>query len=155
RGRRDGAGAQATAVISAMVMARHFGCRYLHSPFTSMSHNDGERVEWAARWERFFNFGDGEASVSADAELIRLADLVRDPEGYCRRPVVVAEGLFLFPRHSATSVLDALRPALRVKYWRNNKNGIPLHRGPSGGLTVAFHLRRGDVKPEQRRRWVT
>src|SRR5262245_5531941 len=58
RGKRDGAGAQAMAVISALAMARLSGCRYLHSPFTSMAHAEGPREDWAQRWEAFFNFGD-------------------------------------------------------------------------------------------------
>src|SRR5689334_8732470 len=51
QGRGDGAGAQATGVISAMLLARVAGCRYLHSPFTSVSHAAGHRGDWARLWE--------------------------------------------------------------------------------------------------------
>jgi hypothetical protein len=151
RGRTDGAGAQANAVIKAMIMARHLGWRYLHSPFSAMGHNVGTEQDWAARWERFLNLGDGEAPVPETAELVSLGDLVSDPEAYRGRPVVVAELIFLLPEHSVTSVLDELRPELRAKYWRSDKSGIPLHRGPPGGMTVAVHLRRGDVADDPRR----
>src|SRR5262245_39531637 len=151
RGRSDGAGAQASGVISAMVMARHLGWRYLHSPFTSMSHNVGSEQHWAARWEGFFNFGDGEARVPENAEVVSLGDLVARPEDYRGRAVVVAQRLFLFPQGSVTSMLDALRPDLRARYWRSDKTGISRHRDSPHALTVAIHVRRGDVSDDHRR----
>src|SRR3546814_2874244 len=43
---------QALAVVSAMVLARFAGCRYVHSPFASMAHAPGEPADWAQRLER-------------------------------------------------------------------------------------------------------
>ena len=89
RGKTDGAGAQAMAAISAMAMARFVGCRYLHSPFTAMSHAQGSRQDWAGRWERFFNLGDGESPVPPDAETASLNAVVQAPEAYAARPIVI------------------------------------------------------------------
>ena len=150
RGRGDGAGQQAIAVVSAMMLARYAGCRYHHTPFVSMSHAEGSREAWAARWERFFNLGDGEVQIPADAELVTLSAIVADPAAFAGRPVVVAEPLFHLPHEAAIEVGEALRADLRVRYWRSPKDKIASHRAPRG-LTVAIHLRRGDVSPQRNR----
>jgi hypothetical protein len=144
--RIDGAGSQASGVVSAMLLARHAGCRYLHSPFASMAHAVGDSAEWAMRWERFFNLGDGETPATADVEVVRLSAFVRAPEAYAGRNVVIGEPGFALPPHELEPVRDKLRAALRVKYWRSPKTSIPSHRS-ARGLTVAVHLRRGDVDP--------
>jgi len=144
-GRRDGAGAQAMAIIECMALARHFGCRYLHTPFATLAHAPGTPEDWALQWERFLNLGAGETAVPADAELITLADLVRDPEAHRGRPVVVAQRLFYPPKKPLAPVIDALRTDLRGRYGHSDKSRIPLHRGPPESTTVAVHLRRGDV----------
>lgn len=145
RGKVDGAGAQAMAVISGLAMARLVKCRYLHSPFVSMAHAQGSHEDWARRWEAFFNFGDGEAFVPLDAELVPLGEAVSDPPAYAGRPIVVVARVFGLPGEEGTRIRDALRSDLRAKYWRSPKAAIPSHRGPSGGFTVAIHVRRGDV----------
>ena len=150
RGRSDGAGQQAIAVASAMMLARYAGCRYRHTPFVSMAHAEGSREQWAARWERFFNLGDGEVPVPADAELVTLSAIVADPAAFAGRPVVVAEPLFHLPHEAAIQVGEALRADLRARYWRSPKDKIASHRAPRG-LTVAIHLRRGDVNPQRHR----
>jgi hypothetical protein len=144
RGRSDGAGQQAIAVVSAMMLARYAGCRYCHTPFARMSHAEGSREDWAARWERFFNLGDGEAPVPLGAELVTLSAVVADPAAHADRPVVVAEPVFHLPHEAAAAAGESLRADLRARYWRSPKDAIASHRAPSG-LTIAIHLRRGDV----------
>lgn len=150
RGRRDGAGQQAIAIIKAMMLACYAGCRYLHSPFDRMAHAEGAPEEWAARWERFFNLGDGEALVPADAELVPLSAAIENPEPCADRPVVISESLFGVPK-AAIPVGEPLRSELRARYWRSSKAAIPSHRAPTG-ITIAVHLRRGDVDAERNRR---
>jgi hypothetical protein len=150
RGRRDGAGQQAIAVIKAMMLARYAGCRYLHSPFDRMAHAEGAPEAWAARWERFFNFGEGEALVPTDAELIPLSAAIEIPEAYADRPVVISGALFGVPKE-AIPAGEQLRSELRARYWRSSKAAIPSHR-TAAGITVAIHLRRGDVNAETNRR---
>jgi hypothetical protein len=115
-----------------------------------MSHAEGSREEWAARWERFFNLGDGEGPVAEDAELVGLSAIVADPDRYASRTVVVAEPLFHLPHEAATQVGEALRADLRARYWRSAKDHIASHRA-ARGLTIAVHLRRGDVNPQRNR----
>jgi hypothetical protein len=148
-GKSDGAGAQAMAVISAMALARFLNCRYVHTAFTSMAHAEGSREDWAQRWETFLNFGHGETPAGDDAEFVSLADLTNDPDAYTGRPIVIVERVFGLPKAHVARMRDALRPDLRTKYWRSSKAAIPSHRGPAGGLTVAIHVRRGDVNRTQ------
>lgn len=147
RARGDGAGQQAIAVVSAMMLARYAGCRYYHTPFVSMAHAQGSREQWAARWERLFNLGDGEVPIPAGAEQVALSAIVADPAAYADRPVVVAASLFHLPHEAAIEVGEALRADLRARYWRSPKDKIASHRAPRG-LTVAIHLRRGDISPQ-------
>lgn len=144
RGKADGAGAQALAVVSAMVLARFAGCRYVHSPFASMAHAPGEPADWAQRWERFLNFGDGEARAPGDATFVPIAAALADPAACGGQSVVIAGRLFALPERKVAAVREGLRGELRAKYRRSPKAGIPSHRAASG-LTAAVHLRRGDV----------
>jgi hypothetical protein len=146
RGKVDGAGAQAMAKISAMAMAKFVGCRYFHAPFTSMSHAEGAREDWARRWEGFLNFGAGERLVPEDAEPVRLAAAVADPAPYAGRPIVIVERMFRLPQSAGWRIRDGLRDALRAKYWAGPKTAIPSHRA-AAGFTAAIHVRRGDVNP--------
>jgi hypothetical protein len=144
RGKNDGAGAQASRVVSGMLMARFAGCRYLHSPFVSMDHAEGAREDWAQRWERFLNFGDDETLVPEDAEMVSLSAAIGDPAAYAGRPIVVVERAFILPNDVPTEINESLRSDLRARYWRSPKTAIPSHRAATG-FTVAIHLRRGDV----------
>jgi hypothetical protein len=145
RGRRDGAGNQAMEYALAMAYARSTGCRYLHTPFAIMDHAAGGAWRaWADRWERFLDLGAGEALVPAGAELAAPRDIVANPAFYADRPIAIAAEAFM-------SVGWLPRAELRAKYWRNPKRHIPLHHGPAGSLTVAIHVRRGDVGPHHPR----
>ena len=146
RGKVDGAGAQAMAKVSAMAVAKFVGCRYYHAPFTSMSHAEGDREDWARRWEAFLNLGAGERPVPEAAEPVRLAAAVADPALYAGRPVVIVERMFGLPDTVGWRIRDGLRDELRAKYWRTPKTAIPSHRAPAG-FTAAIHVRRGDVNP--------
>lgn len=128
-----------------MRLSRFAGCRYLHSPFPSIAHNVGSAEDWAQRWERFLNLGDEEATVPKNAELVPLADVLRDPEAYAGRPVVVASTQFHLPLRGVTHLQNALQPVLRARYRRAGKAHVPMHHGPTGSINVAIHLRRGDV----------
>lgn len=154
RGKNDGAGAQAIAAISAMTLARLTGCAYRHSPFITMAHTDGDREEWARSWERFLNLGHDEEPVPPDAELVPLAAMVRDPGAYAGRPVVIAERVYRIAQSLAWPVHEQLRTILRARYWLSSKAAMPVHGGPSHGLTAAVHVRRGDVTADHPWRYV-
>jgi hypothetical protein len=144
RGRSDGAGSQAAAVVSGQVFARAMGCRYLHSPFAVMSHDDGSPPAWAARWETFLNLGAGEAPLLDGADVVDLADVVAGPDAYRGRAIVIQSRRFALA-HGERAATERLRPALRARYLASSKVHLGLHRGSPGGITVAVHVRRGDV----------
>lgn len=145
RGKTDGVGAQTMAIMSAMALARLVGCRYCHSPFTTMSHEIGDRESWAQRWERFLNLGHGETPVPPAAELVSLARIVCDPGAFVGRSIVIQERNYGLPSGGKWPAREGLRAELRAKYRLDSKAELPLHRGPAGSLTAAVHVRRGDV----------
>ena len=152
-GRGDGVGAQAIGAVSAMVLARLIGRPYRHTPFATVSHTIGDPRDWARGWERFLSLGHGESPVPPDAETVPLAAIVSAPAAFSDRPVVIQEPVYRLGR-LAWPVQEALRATLRARYRVNEKTAIALHRGPPGTLTVAIHVRRGDVTPEHPWRYV-
>src|SRR5262245_4738146 len=153
-GRGDGAGAQAMARVSAMVAARVAGVRYMHAPFALMQHAPSARDVWAAQWERFLGLGVGETEVPADARFMKLDKFAAGPPVDPERIVIWRPG-YRLPRKVAAPILDALRPKLRAAYRLHDKSAIPVHCGPDGTLTVAVHLRRGDVAKLAPHRYVS
>ena len=146
-GRRDGAGGQALSVISALAFAENHGCRYLHTPFQSISHVEGDSRAWTTRWERFFGLGTGEPPVPLDAEIVSLRQFVRwcrrDP-GYVPRPHTVVHSTGFGYAEVGQHDISRLQPKLFAKYHSEDKSAIPLHRR-TGEAMVAVHVRRGDV----------
>lgn len=153
-GKNDGVGAQALAVISALAFAASNNCRYLHTPFRTIAHAEGDPVSWAARWEAFLGLGHGETAVPDDALLAPLRQFVRahrrDPSRMDDPRTVVRA-----PHFSAAGVQDAdayqrLMPKLRAKYYSSDKSALPLFR-EEDAITVAVHVRRGDIAAGRRR----
>jgi hypothetical protein len=155
--RFDGAGGQAAGALSAMAFAHKMGCRYLHSPFGTTAHAIGEREDWGRRWEEFFNIGEGETAVPPDATLVSVPELLSDPDRYAQQPIVAYAPEFDPPpwrsRVVAADRPRTLWPKLRARYCGADKSAIPLHSEP-GRLTVAVHVRRGDVTPVDNFRFV-
>ncbi len=78
-GKRDGAGAQAQAVISAIAFADAFGLDYVHSPFRYVCHPEGPVAQWTESWEKTFNFGQGHVQVeTCGRPVIPLGDFLKD-----------------------------------------------------------------------------
>lgn len=150
-GRHDGAGAQALGVISALLWAEATGGRYLHTPFAVMDHAvSATYEEWAARWERFMNLGHGERRVPRSARIIPARDLLNRPETLAKPGTVLAATYFHWREFQTPEALERLRPLLRRKYYSRSKSGVRIHRGASGGLMVAIHVRRGDITEDRR-----
>ena len=148
-GRADGVGGHALSHISALAFAINHRCRYLHTPFSRISHVEGDPDEWVRRWEAFFNFGYGEEPVPPDAEIVPLRKFVRlcrrDPS-YVPGPRVVVQGTAFGYGEFLRSDSGRLTSSLRAKYFASDKSAIPVHREPSA-ISVAIHVRRGDVTP--------
>jgi len=144
--RDDGAGAQISARISAMLFARLTGARYAHTPLRDVAHAPAGMTpaEWAGAWEAFFNLGIDHPDA---------ADLVA--AGYAARHLRKPQRELL-SRHTVHDVPHchkitdrrpdawaAIGPELRRAYDATPK---PVLDGFSPAqLNIALHVRRGDV----------
>jgi len=151
RGRRDGGGAQALAVLSALLWAEATGCCYFHTPFANVGHAIGSREAWAATWETFLNFGMGEAPPPDDARIVPVDDYLRDPAAYAKPGIVLAARQFHWRPFQTRPALRRARTVLRAKYHGSDKTAFKLHRGAPNALVVAVHIRRGDVTADHPR----
>jgi hypothetical protein len=127
----EGAGSQALMIMNAINFARAFDVTYVHTPFTAIGHADRPMEEWAKAWESVFNLGAGEETCGENR---------RDAVNFCYN---FADLEMCFDWRSRINELagrfDAMLPELRAKYYRNKS------RRTTGHVTVAVHLRRGDV----------
>ena len=99
--------------------------------------------EWAARWERFLNLGHGDRRVPRGARIIPARDLLTRPETLAKPGTVVAAPYFIWREFQAPGALERLRPLLDGSPISRPKSGVRIHRGASGSLMVAIHVRRG------------
>ncbi len=125
-----GAAAQAHRIMNTQNFARVYGFPYLHTPFVCINHADRPMQEWAAAWEAVFNLGAGE----------NLCDGRKDVVNY---GCVASDFLLCFGQGGEEARLAenfrAMIPEFRAKYYANKL------RRPTRHLTVAVHIRRGDV----------
>jgi hypothetical protein len=148
-GRADGAGAQAQAIISTQAAARALGIHYAHTPFRCMEHAPKDPADWATRWEKFLNLGDGEVqAASLGLQPIPLSTLIWEPERWNDEPLLV----YVHHAHDFTDHwVDSYRlivPLLRRRY--SGFSGHPRKlSGRPNDVEVAVHVRRGDVTLEQ------
>jgi hypothetical protein len=127
----DGAGAQAFLVMNTLAFARANRIDYLHAPFSAIGHADPPMPEWVAAWEAVFNLGAGEVPYDASmrgvltvgSHLVHLNLAFGGPE----------------PRKSLENCFKALIPEFRRKYYLNKTPRL------TANVTVAVHIRRGDV----------
>jgi hypothetical protein len=143
RGKTDGGGAQAHAMMSTIAFADYMGVGYVHTPFSSVEHNDEGRDDWASSWERFLNLGMDEVSRESVREMPVVA--LRKLKHWKRRENMLVEVPFC---HDFTDVFPEtyrrIQPRLRAKYWAADKSAYdPLY--VSGKKSIAVHIRRGDV----------
>ena len=146
RDRDDGGGAQISARISTMILARLKGITYAHTPVSEVAHAPaGMSVpEWSRAWENFFNLGIGEPTAAGI-----------EARGFPPRPVPKPHRFFPRSRclHVAAhchKVTDhhpekwaAIAPLLRERYFLSQKPQLAGYG--DGRVQVAVHLRRGDV----------
>lgn len=143
RDRNDGGGAQISARISTMILARLKGMTYAHTPVSDVAHRpEGmPEAEWAREWEEFFNLGAGELQA---ADLNYPLRAVAKPHRFWPR----SRCLHVVPHsHRLTNhhpeAWAAISPALREKYHLTPKPDLPGF--DDGRVQIAVHLRRGDV----------
>jgi hypothetical protein len=127
----EGAGSQALMVMNAINFARSFGLDYSHTPFTQIGHAERSMEEWVAAWEKLFNLGTGEAVCDVERrEAVNFSYNFTDLNlcfGWRRRGDELADRF------------KAIIPEFRRKHYLNSAPRT------SDELTVAVHVRRGDV----------
>jgi hypothetical protein len=122
-------------IMKAINFARSSGLSYLHTPFTQMNHAERPMREWVAAWETMFNLGEGE--VACDVAKHEVVN-------FCHNVI----GLELcFGWRNRRAELDrrfkAMLPEVRLKYYLNKSPRT------TDEVTVAVHVRRGDVTAER------
>ena len=136
----EGAGAQAFHIMTAIGFARATGLTYLHSPFTEIAHADRPMQEWVAAWESMFNLGAGELPCDGRTRGVMHHDL---------RPN--KDDMWMFfdqcfgwggRDRELWQRLLTLMPEFRRKYYLNKSPRT------TDEVTVAVHVRRGDVSTE-------
>lgn len=140
QGRHDGAGAQTMSRMSALCLARHYGLRYVHTPFETMDHSEGPPREWAAKWERVFNLGEGELTLDKCRLPVIGIERFMANKDWWMKPCILTAGHFVRFTDRNPGAYHAIIPELRRKY--------ALSRTPPARervLSVAAHVRRGDV----------
>jgi hypothetical protein len=146
RDRDDGGGAQISARISTMILAKLKGLTYAHTPVSQVAHAPAgvSGDAWSQAWENFFNLGAGEASASGIE--VRGFPVVAVPKPHrflprSRRLQVVAHCHKFTDHHP--EAWASIAPLLREKYALSPKPGLPGY--DDGRVQIAVHLRRGDV----------
>lgn len=144
-GKKDGAGAQGLARVSAMCFARAYGLRYVHSPFVTLAHAEMPLERWLSEWEGLLGLGDG----APDARDTPLP--VVDLETYAMTPALWRTDRLLSVRHYHT--FCALAPQYGEEVSRDlgaaysRRNGLGLR--PAGApVEIRLHVRRGDVRAD-------
>jgi len=127
RGKTDGCGAQAHAVMSALAFAKAVGVRYLHSPFFRVAHGP-KGVDWALQCESFFGLGNGEKNAGAATVPVEMVISKPRPLG---RTVVEAPHYHAFLDRNP-DFYRVIAPDLRRKYASSDKSELPLHHAAEG-----------------------
>ncbi len=139
--RREGSASQALMIMNAISFARSSGLAYVHTPFTLIHHAEGPMQEWVAAWEAVFNLGAGEAAC--DVEKRGVVD-------YCYNHPALELCFGWRGRRDELAVrFKATIPEFRRKYYRNQ---FPR---TTDEVTVAVHIRRGDVTADRNKRRFT
>lgn len=148
-GRDDGGGAWIAAQISTLIFARLRGLRYAHTPVGPVAHApEGSDPEaWAARWEDFFSLGEGETQVAELTERPRIAVAKPHRSRFRSHALHVVSHCHKVTNHHPEA-WAAIAPEIRRKYALSPKP--QLTEVEPGKLTIAVHLRRGDVDPDGR-----
>ena len=143
RDRDDGGGAQISARISTMILARLRGMTYAHTPLSDVAHAPAGMAQgdWARAWEQVFNLGAGEVSA---ADVPYPERQVPKPHRFrprSRRLHVVAHCHKVTDHHP--EAWAAIAPELGGKYALSLKPDLAGY--DDGRVQIAIHLRRGDV----------
>jgi hypothetical protein len=131
----EGVASQALTIMSTINFARMSGLTYVHTPFSVIHHAERPMKEWAAAWESFFNLGAGEiVSDVRQSEAVNSCYNFNDLElcfGWQGRGDELSRGF------------RAMVPEFKRKFYLNKSPRT------TEEVTVAVHIRRGDVSAER------
>lgn len=141
--RSDGIGAQATAIASVQLFCQESGIKYYHRPFANVMFPDG-KPDWPGRWERFFNLGMGEDLLPDSVKIMTPLEWLT--KGKPEDVVIAVNHCYSYIQQGHTAdKLEIIRPALRRKYYAGSPKPFVNEK-----KYVAIHVRRGDVKADNR-----
>jgi hypothetical protein len=145
-GKKDGAGAQAQAIMSTMLFAEIMHIKYIHTPLDKVQHNYANDHDWENKWENFFNMGKDELSINdVHQKISREIYLYENP----LRIKKMANTLFVLRHcHEFADIFPnkytRIKNRLVEKYYASPKSAFVLHQD-AGSVNIAVHIRRGDV----------
>lgn len=163
--RTDGAGAQAHTIMAAMSFARARGHTYVHTPFKEIDHAEQPMDDWVLAWERLFNLGDGAPVIdSGRPDALNYSGfhprlyhaVLNGMAAFHGRAIALIEGTGYERRHfhpyfffadMHPDAYSQVIPELRERFYK----GCSPDRNAK--LSIAIHLRRGDVTSAHRRRF--
>jgi hypothetical protein len=142
-GNSDGVGAQAHAILSTILFAKLYGLEYVHTPFTSIQHNNSQKKEWEKIWESFFLFGVNKLCISSVKESVSKTYFLKHPlllfKKYNFLYVVRNCHEFVdFIPDSYPLILNEIRTNFRRSHFVNVNKIKQVKK-------ISIHLRRGDV----------
>ena len=130
------------------------GLTFVHHPLNSVGHNVKKDEQIEEKWEKFFSYGKDERSFDKlDYSQIQIIDIDKNSflanflhffRLISNRPLLYKKKYFheygdVFPNE-----YHKIKKNLLDKYYNSGKEHLPLHKAP-GKITLAVHLRRGDV----------
>jgi hypothetical protein len=123
-------------IMNAINFARSSGLTYVHTPFALIHHAERPMQEWVEAWEWLFNLGAGEVGCDAGKDVA---------VNYCYNWVDL-ELCFGWRdrREEQTHNFKAIIPEFRRKYYLDKSPRV------TDEVTVAVHIRRGDVSADDR-----
>ncbi|MFO1183209.1 MAG: hypothetical protein U1E56_00315 [Bauldia sp.] len=123
--------------MSVIAFCHATGYRYAHTPLAEVAHTSGP--DEVAAWENAFNLGQGEICAADVAyPIVPVAAYMRRPQLWFHKVVVAVEYLHPYTdRH--TDVFDPLIGEFRERFAATSEHPA------DGRLTIAVHIRRGDV----------
>lgn len=137
-GRGDGVGMQGMARLSGLLFSHVFGASYVDTPFSDIEHVTNRTTGSVQAWEKLLNLGRGEMSISSgDDCIIDYVNFLAGRETWSPACILrIPQCFWLYRRHP--NLLDQAAHIFSSKYdW--------CKKTPNSHLSVAVHVRRGDV----------
>jgi len=160
-GKKDGMGAQAQAIYSAMLYCKLNKIPYCHTPLKSIAHNTDNNPNFTNEVEQFFNFGEDEIAIKdvvANREVIDLDNSTFKTFFKILKYLFTNTEKYIFSRshfhnyiNQHTADYPIIQKELRRKFYKYTKPNTNIYNGNE--INIAVHLRRGDVSKSDENRF--